>query len=274
MKAAPSLQPFALPVSVEAEGFSIEAKAETGSTNADALAALGAGADRLFIVAGHQRGGRGRHGRPWQSPPGNLYMSLALKDPCPAALAPLLGFVAGVSLAEAVLTLAPGLRPVLHLKWPNDLLLGPAKLSGLLLEGTSLPGGGQGVVIGIGVNVAGRPEGVDQAAAVLKDHARSVTATSLFAVLAGRLVVNLALFDGGRGFGALRTAWLGHALPLGTPIRVKLPSGEQNGTFAGLDEQGQLLLQSGDHTLRVMVGDVFPLFPPLSPEEALRGSHG
>lgn len=274
MRSNADFQPFALPESVLAEGFSCEVKPETGSTNADALKALEAGADRLFIVAGRQSGGRGRHGRPWASPPGNLYLSLALAAPCPAAVAPLLGFVAGVSLAEAVLALAPGLRQVLHLKWPNDLLLAGGKLSGLLLEGVSLAGGRQGVVIGMGVNVAGRPEGVDQAAAVLKDHARGASAAALFAALAERLVANLALFDAGRGFAGIRARWLKHAMPLGTPIRVKLPSGEQKGTFAGLDEHGQLLLQTGDLVVRVMVGDVFPLFPPLSPEEALRGSHG
>lgn len=244
--------------------------AETGSTNADALAVLGRGEDRVFIVAERQTGGRGRHGRPWSSPPGNLYMSLALLAPCPTAVAPLLGFVAGVSLAEAVLALAPGLKAVLHLKWPNDLLLAGAKLSGLLLEGTTLPGGRNGVVIGIGINVAGRPEGVDQAAAVLSDHSGGASAPALFPLLAGRLVANLALFDEGRGFAKVRERWLAHAMPIGTPIRVKLPAGEQRGTFAGLDEQGQLLMAQDGMTTRVLVGDVFPLLAPLSPEEALR----
>lgn len=264
------LEPFALPDDLGAEGFSCVALPETGSTNADALAALARGEDRVFIVAGRQTGGRGRHGRPWASPSGNLYMSLALVSPCPAAVAPLLGFVAGVSLAEAVLAVAPGLKPVLHLKWPNDLLLAGGKLSGLLLEGTTLPGGRNGVVIGIGVNVAGRPEGVDQVAAVLADHSAKADAGALFRHLSLRLASNLVLFDAGRGFGLIRERWLSHAMPIGTPLRVKLPSGEQHGTFAGLDEHGQLLMANGYTITRVMVGDVFPLLAPLSPEEALR----
>lgn len=263
-------QPFALPDSLGAEGFSCLSLAQTGSTNADALAALGRGEDRVFVVAAQQTGGRGRHGRPWASPPGNLYMSLALASPCPPAVAPLLGFVAGVSLAEAVLALAPGLKSILHLKWPNDLLLAGGKLSGLLLEGTSLPGGANGVVIGIGVNVAGRPEGVDQAAAVLADHSAKADAHALFGALATRLVANLGVFDEGRGFAAIRARWLRHAMPLGTPIRVKLPASEQRGTFAGLDETGQLLMAQDGVITRVLVGDVFPLLAPLSPEEALR----
>ncbi|MCA0405571.1 MAG: biotin--[acetyl-CoA-carboxylase] ligase [Proteobacteria bacterium] len=265
-----TFQPFALPDHLGAEGFSCLTLPETGSTNADALAALSRGEDRVFIVADRQTGGRGRHGRPWASPPGNLYMSLALASPCPPAVAPLLGFVAGVSLAEAVLAVAPGLKPVLHLKWPNDLLLSGGKLSGLLLEGTTLPGGRNGVVIGIGVNVAGRPEGVEQTVAVLKDHARGADAAMLFAQLSVRLAANLALFDEGRGFAEVRQRWLAHAMPMGTPIRVKLPAGEQRGTFAGLDEHGQLLMAQDGIITRVLVGDVFPLLAPLSPEEALR----
>jgi BirA family transcriptional regulator, biotin operon repressor / biotin---[acetyl-CoA-carboxylase] ligase len=264
--------PFALPDSLRAEGFSLLALEETGSTNADALKALEAGQDRLFIVARSQSGGRGRHGRPWTSPPGNLYMSLALAAPCPAASSPLLGFVAGVSLAEAVLALAPGLKPVLHLKWPNDLLLAGGKLAGLLLEGTSLPGGRTGIAIGIGVNVVARPEGVDQAAATLKEHARAADAGQLFAGLTERFAANLALFDAGRAFEAIRARWLALAMPKGTPLRVKLPTGEERGSFAGLDANGHLLLESAGAIKSVMVGDVFPLEAPLDPEAALRSA--
>jgi BirA family transcriptional regulator, biotin operon repressor / biotin---[acetyl-CoA-carboxylase] ligase len=266
------LLPFALPDCVRAEGFSLRAVPETGSTNADALRALDAGHDRLFIVAGRQSGGRGRHGRPWSSPAGNLYMSLALAAPCPPPATPLLGFVAGVSLAEAVLALAPGLKPVLHLKWPNDLLLAGGKLAGLLLEGTSLPGGRTGVAIGIGVNVAAKPEGVDQAAAVLREHARAVEAGQLFSELARCLLTNLALFDSGRAFEAIRARWLDLAMPKGTPLRVKLPAGEESGTFAGLDSKGHLLLEVAGAIKSVMVGDVFPIEAPLDPEAALRSA--
>jgi BirA family transcriptional regulator, biotin operon repressor / biotin---[acetyl-CoA-carboxylase] ligase len=179
-----------------------------------------------------------------------------------------------VSLAEAVLALAPGLKPVLHLKWPNDLLLSGAKLAGLLLEGTSLAGGRTGVAIGIGVNVAAVPEGVDQAAAVLKDHARGAEVGKLFALLAARLSANLALFDAGRGFESIRARWLDLAMPKGTPLRVKLPSGEERGTFAGLDGNGHLLLEVAGAIKSVMVGDVFPIEAPLDPEAALRNRLG
>ena len=270
MTAYPS--PFALPEFLRAEGFSLLALEETGSTNADALKALEAGQDRLFIVAHRQSGGRGRHGRPWSSPPGNLYMSLALAAPCPTASSPLLGFVAGVSLAEAVLALAPGLKPVVHLKWPNDLLLSGAKLAGLLLEGTSLSGGRTGIAIGIGVNVAARPEGVDQQAAVLAEHARAADSCGLFAKLAECLSVNLALFDSARGFDAIRSRWLELAMPRGTSLRVKLPSGEERGIFAGLDGNGHLLLEVAGAIKSVMVGDVFPIEAPLDPETALRSA--
>ena len=81
----------------------------------------------LWVVARSQTGGRGRQGRDWASPEGNLYTSLLLIDPAPPARAPQLGFVAGVALAQAVRGLLGG-DPRLVLKWPNDLLHDGAKL--------------------------------------------------------------------------------------------------------------------------------------------------
>ena len=101
----------------------------TQSTNDDAArcGAATAIAGRLWIVAGEQRAGRGRHGRPWVSPRGNLYASLLLVDPCEPAVAPQLGFVAGLALHEAVAAETGLAAPRLALKWPNDLLLDGAK---------------------------------------------------------------------------------------------------------------------------------------------------
>ena len=141
-------------------GYRLEAFDRLGSTNDEAMARARAGdPGRLWIVAGEQGRGRGRHGRHWASPPGNLHASLLLVDPCPPALAPQLGFVAGLALHEAAAAcgVAPGR---LTLKWQNDLLLDGAKVAGILLEGAAGPGGGLAVVIGWGVNVAHRPAGV------------------------------------------------------------------------------------------------------------------
>lgn len=116
-----------------------------------ALAAAGA-AEGLWLRADYQTGGRGRQGRVWQSPPGNFYGSTLVRlrggDPAAATLA----LVAAVALEEAVRIYAPGAD--VAIKWPNDLLLGEAKLAGILLERAD-----DAVVVGIGVNLAHHPAG-------------------------------------------------------------------------------------------------------------------
>ena len=158
------------------------------STNAAALAAVQAGADRLWVVADEQTAGRGRHGRDWVSPPGNLYASLGLSDPCPAEVSPLLGFVAGLSLVEAACMLVPAsMRARLRLKWPNDCLQDGGKLSGILLEGMMLPARKQGVTIGIGVNIRHKPEGIGQETAHLCALNPDATPGLLFEALSARM---------------------------------------------------------------------------------------
>jgi BirA family biotin operon repressor/biotin-[acetyl-CoA-carboxylase] ligase len=245
-----------LPDTAVAAGFTLLHVDEADSTNEAALRAAELGANRFWVVADLQRAGRGRHGRGWVSPKGNLHASLALRDICPPAKAPLLGFVAGVSLAEAVLSLAPALKPDLHLKWPNDCLVEGAKLSGILIEASSLAGGASALAIGIGVNVLAAPDGLDQKASALAHHAPDISAGALFAALSARMAANLAHFDRGEGFAAIRANWLAHALPIGAPIRVRLPDGERRGGFAGLGEGGELLLESEAGIETIIAGDV------------------
>jgi BirA family transcriptional regulator, biotin operon repressor / biotin---[acetyl-CoA-carboxylase] ligase len=250
----------------EAAGFQLFHVTRAESTNAAALRAVELGADRLWIVADEQTAGRGRHGRAWQSPPGNLYASLGLAAPCPSRVVPLLGFVAGLSLAEAILMLAPALSGLLRLKWPNDCLLTGAKVAGILLEGTSLKGGETGLALGVGVNVAHAPMGLDQPATALASHAAGIDRDMLFTALSERISANLVLFNQGAGFDAIRQGWLKHALPPGARLRVKLPAGVREGRFAGLDPTGALLLETETGIQAILVGDVFPIDDMTSPE--------
>ncbi len=201
----------------------------------------------MWLRAERQTGGRGRQGRAWLSPAGNLYAStlvrLQARDPPAATLA----LVAAVALHETASAFAPAAR--FQIKWPNDLLNEGAKLAGILLERS-----GDAVVIGIGANLAHHPE----------DLARP--ATSLAALIgtapdAGAFLEVLA--DGfarwlGRwrsdGLGAVRAAWLAAAHPLGTA----LSTGAGEGLFDGLDDTGALRLRLADGTSRVIhAGDVF-----------------
>ena len=121
-----------------------------GSTNAEALVRARAGdLGPLWITARVQTAGRGRRGRTWTSPSGNLYATLLLGDPGPAAVAPQLSFVAALAVHDAIVAAAGQHALSLMLKWPNDVLCNDAKLAGILIEGEGRP---LAVAIGIGVN--------------------------------------------------------------------------------------------------------------------------
>lgn len=240
-----------------AAGFSLMHVPAIGSTSTAALEAVQAGRDRHWVVADEQSSGRGRHGRAWASPPGNLYASLGLNAPCPPSEAPRLGFVAGLSLIEAIAGLAPHLGGRTRLKWPNDCLIDRAKCAGILIEGAISADGIQHLAIGIGVNVAHAPGNIGRSVAALAQYAPDVDAAALFAALSARMSHNLALFADGSGFGEIRAHWLAHALPIGERLTVRPPLGELNGIFAGIDEAGHLLLGTDRGVETIMVGDVF-----------------
>lgn len=236
-------------------GCHLIAKDSVGSTSEDARALAGECAPHLTIVwAGEQTAGRGRHGRSWASPPGNLYLSILLRPDCPVADAPQLGFVVGAAMARAVRHVAGA--PV-ELKWPNDLLLGGGKLSGILLESAARPDGAlDWVIAGIGVNVDSKPD--VPGATSLRAAGHDVAVASLLeAFLAG--LVDLLDIWARDGFDPIRAAWSALALGQGTEVSVKLPAGERRGTFAGIDATGNLVLESDGATEHIAVGDVFPL---------------
>lgn len=244
-----------------------------GSTNDEAMARFRAGdPGGLWIMAREQGSGRGRQGRVWSSPPGNLYASYLCVDPCPPAVAPQIGFVAGVSLHQAVsgLTGLPADR--LALKWPNDLLLDGAKLSGILVEGSREPDGRQAVVIGCGVNLRHHPSDTPYRATSLAAHGLAVDPDTAVVALAAALAENLRLWAGGRRFDTIRARWLERAGGIGGPVTVRRPGGDRAGIFVDLDADGALLLDEGRGPVRIDAGDVFlgdaPTPLPASPGPA------
>ena len=133
---------MALSPAARSKGLRLEVFDRLGSTNDEAGERVRTGdPGGLWIMAREQGAGRGRHGRVWQSPPGNLYASLLLVNPCAPPIAPQIGFVAGVAVHAAVNRMAAFSRGRLALKWPNDILLDGAKLTGILVEGRSIPAG-------------------------------------------------------------------------------------------------------------------------------------
>ena len=227
-----------------------------GSTNDEAMALLRAGdAGDVFVVADHQTGGRGRHGRSWASPSGNLYASLGLIDPAPLASAPQLGLVAGVALVSALRALSND--PRLRLKWPNDVLFDGAKLAGILLESAALSHGRLGCVIGFGVNCASHPEGLPYPATDLATAGHPCAPAAVLAALAETFAATLARWDKGSNFAAIRSDWLSVAAGLGDAITVATPRTLETGRFSGLGPDGHLLIDTVRGRVAIDAGDVF-----------------
>lgn len=236
-------------------GF-IRTVGETGSTNADVMALAAAGAvEGLWLRAERQMAGKGRLGRQWVSPPGNFYAStlvrLRANDPPPATLA----LLTAVALHQVVMAYLPaGAAPVM-LKWPNDLLIDGAKLSGILAERA-----GDAVVVGIGVNLAHCPADVPRATTSLAAHGADVDPDDFAQTLCQAFERWLARWRG-EGPGVVTARWAALAHPEGTALAVHLPDGEQvAGLFERLDGDGTLILRLADGARRAIhAGDVFLL---------------
>ena len=212
-----------------------------------ARAASGLAADGDWLVAERQTGGRGRQGRDWSSPIGNLHASglvtLRFDDPP----APTLALVAGVALHAAL-----GL-PGVTLKWPNDLLVGEGKLAGILLERV-----GMAVVVGFGVNMRAAPYVAGRLTASLADLGDERSVDTIVAALASELQRWTQRWRND-GLPAIRAAWLERSYPSGTPLAAQASDGRRvEGRFAGLDDDCALLLRLADGGTRAIhAGDVF-----------------
>jgi len=240
-----------------AAGVRLLAYDEIDSTNAEALRLKRQGErGPLWITAQRQSAGRGRRGRKWVSVPGNLHASLLLTDPGPAEHWPQLSFVAALAVHDAVVDVAPEIRPRMELKWPNDLLLSGAKLAGILIEGEGGEEAGA-VAIGIGVNCTAHPADAAYPATDLAAGGAHVTAAALFGALSVNMPGRLAQWNRGNGFATIRADWLARAAGLRATIRIALADRELVGRFEGLDDAGCLLLIAPDGAETIVAtGDV------------------
>jgi BirA family transcriptional regulator, biotin operon repressor / biotin---[acetyl-CoA-carboxylase] ligase len=227
----------------------IHIAARTGSTNADLLAQLRGGehvAEGTWLVADRQDAGRGRQGRTWFDGLGNFMGSTVVHrrpgDPPASSLA----LLAGLALHEVIAPLVPPPhRP--ELKWPNDVLIGAAKLAGILLEGE-----GSAVVVGIGVNLAAAPELEDRRTVALSAYGPVPDRDMFAAALARQFLIELERW---RNFGLepIVRRWLAAGHGAGTALEVGEPGEEPlAGSFAGLTADGALQLALADGTTRVI----------------------
>ncbi len=207
-------------------------------------------ADGTWLRAGRQVGGRGRMGRSWESPSGNLYCSTLVRLRAGDPPAHLLALVAANAVHALVAPLCDGQA---RIKWPNDVLVDGAKIAGILLERA-----GDAIVVGIGVNVVGHPTGLDRPVTSLAAQGADIAE-------AGALLDRLAQLFGhwlaiwrAQGLEPVRAHWLLNAHPTGTAMKVVQPDGETiEGSFDTLDQQGMLILRlaNGD-TRAIHAGDI------------------
>jgi BirA family transcriptional regulator, biotin operon repressor / biotin---[acetyl-CoA-carboxylase] ligase len=233
---------------------------ETGSTNADALAAAKSGDQgRLWIRAARQVQGKGRQGRPWISERGNLYASLLLINP--AHNIEKLGTLplAVACAVHGALASLPGAgRHEFKIKWPNDILANGKKISGILLETAMLEDDRLAVAVGIGINCEHHPDPALYQATDLNELGLGISPQALFQNLAITMAATLQAWDHSKGFPIIRVEWLRLARGLGENITVNLPSGPIEGIFTDIDAMGRLVLvlQNGE-TRHISAGDVF-----------------
>jgi BirA family biotin operon repressor/biotin-[acetyl-CoA-carboxylase] ligase len=231
------------------------------STSDEALRQLQAGREPPFwVLARVQTGGRGRLNRPWASPPGNLYASHALRPGAPAPISAQLSLVAALAAHDAMSPrLAAGVRRALRLKWPNDLMLGDAKLGGILIETAPSRSrlDGPALVIGIGLNLAIAPQiaGREIACANLAPSPRAAEAVAL--ALAQAFEARRLLWRGGKNFADIRKEWLARAYRLGETIALDAGGQRFEGVFHGLSAEGALELLTQDGEMRhIFAGEV------------------
>ena len=232
-------------------GWDVRHVGETGSTNADLIAAVEAdtAANRTVLATDHQTAGRGRLDRRWDAPPGtNLLVSMVVA-PIPAVPAEVTHRVGLAAVAAVRRFLATDVAPTVGLKWPNDVLLDGRKLAGILAQ--RVPGR-NAVVVGMGLNVGWAPEGA-AALGLLTDDALAdsvVTPPRLLRAL-------LEEFDAlPRDVSALYRDAL---VTIGRLVRVELPGDAPAllGRAVAVDDSGRLVVVDADEMSHDLdVGDV------------------
>jgi BirA family biotin operon repressor/biotin-[acetyl-CoA-carboxylase] ligase len=236
----------------------VEAYEELDSTNAEARRRAEAGAaGPVWITAAVQTAGRGRRGRAWSTEKGNLAATLLMTTAKPPVEAAQVSFVAALAAAElADACLGEGIA---RLKWPNDVLVHGRKAVGILVESGARSDGDLWLAIGIGVNLAHHPEGVERPATSFAEHmaARPPAPLDALEILAARFEAWRGLWAT-QGFAAVAQGWTAKATGLGDRCEARLPDRTLSGLALGLDDDGALRLKLDDGRVeRITAGDVF-----------------
>lgn len=231
---------------------------ELDSTNEEARRRAAAGdTGPLWILAHTQSAGRGRRGRDWVSPRGNLMTTLLIAPGTDAPTAAQLSFVTALAVRDTLCTWLPD--DDVRLKWPNDTLLKGRKVSGILLETASAGQGGvlPWLAIGIGINLVHAPELTSYPATCVNEHVSAPDALEALSVLARAWDARLKAWQS-EGFGRIRSDWLAAAAGVGRAVEVRLSGETLGGVFSTLADDGSLVLALLDGQNRMIsAGEVF-----------------
>jgi BirA family biotin operon repressor/biotin-[acetyl-CoA-carboxylase] ligase len=238
-------------------GYSVATFDEIDSTNEEARrrAAIGERGP-LWITARRQTAGRGRRGRAWDSPDGNLMATLLIAPGVTAPEAARLSFVAALAVYDLV---TAHTRAPVRVKWPNDVLVDGKKVAGILLESSGQDGVDllPWLAVGIGINLAHAPAEAAYPATFLGEHGQPPSPEEALAELAEAWETRFRAWRVS-GFAAIREAWLDVAAGLGTEIEVRLPAETLRGRFETLMPDGALSLLLPNGTRRaITAGEVF-----------------
>lgn len=210
-----------------------------------------------WIMARHQTAARGRQGRAWHNPEGNLAATLLMRPLGGPADAALRSFMAANALFEALALHVD--RTKLAVKWPNDVLLSGGKVAGILLESMGTSQGLDWLAIGVGVNLAAVPDGVQDASfppTALSEHGELVRPEAFLDALAANFATEEAIFAE-LGFAKIRENWLKRAARLGEVITARTSREEITGTFESIDEAGNLILRTPKGAQVIAAADVY-----------------
>jgi BirA family biotin operon repressor/biotin-[acetyl-CoA-carboxylase] ligase len=243
------------------QGYGLHVLQTVDSTLNEAARIAPTAAGPVWIMAYSQTAARGRRGRAWANPVGNLATTLLMRPQGEPEQAALRSFVAALALFDACVAVT-GRSDGLSLKWPNDVLLNGGKLAGILLEST-----GQGrdlshLAIGIGVNLSQSPPvdaleaGAARPVSLLSETGADVMPEDFLTELAAAFARYETQFLT-YGFEPIRTAWLDRAARLGEVITARTATSETVGTFETVDANGNLVLNTAKGRVAIPAADVY-----------------
>jgi BirA family transcriptional regulator, biotin operon repressor / biotin---[acetyl-CoA-carboxylase] ligase len=230
--------------------FTVIHHEKIGSTNDEARRLAQEGAAHGTVVhADEQTSGRGRLAHTWFSPPGNLYLSILMRTGQPVARSSQLSFLAALAVADAVEALLPRqIRAMV--KWPNDVLVSGAKISGILVELID-----DAVIVGIGLNVLQAPSNTAYKTTTIVANGGIASVDGARDILLQRFSHHLTAWQS-EGFEPIRKQWLNRSYPIGAAIKANIGGQSLTGHFAGLDPDGALLLDTAQGRQRIVAGEI------------------